>query len=156
LPIQTYVHHFYQHKQTNTPTTYNVYLKKFVYHSSHYYLEPLPPTSLGPKSSTVDVNLFGTFSSDTILEMPVPLSPVVPPECKPNSPLFKISSKAINVDSPDFAEAFYPKACVVTKPSKNSYVITGPPNLFTTKELHAWAKDTLPDVEKQSLFEING
>jgi hypothetical protein len=72
-------------------------------------------------------------------------------------PLFKISSKAIDVDSPAFAEAFYPKACVVTDdPSKNPYVITGPPELFTTKELHAWAKDTLPDVVKQLLFDING
>jgi hypothetical protein len=85
----------------------------------------------------------------------VPLSPVAPPECKPNSPLFKISNKAIDVDSPDFAEAFYPKACIVTKPSKNPYIITGPPESFTTKELHAWAKDTLPEVVKQPLFDIN-
>jgi hypothetical protein len=99
----------------------------------------LPPTSLGSKSSTVDV----------------PFSSVTPPKCKPNSPLFKISSKAINVDSPDFAEAFYPKACVVTEPSENPYIITGPPELLTTKELQSWAKDTLPDVVKQPLFDIN-
>jgi hypothetical protein len=44
----------------------------------------------------------------------------------------------------------------VTEPSKNPYVITGPTESFTTKELHAWAKDTLPDVVKQPLFDING
>jgi hypothetical protein len=44
----------------------------------------------------------------------------------------------------------------VTKPSKNPYVITGPPELFVTKELHAWANNTLPDVVKQPLFDING
>jgi hypothetical protein len=30
------------------------------------------------------------------------------------------------------------------------------PESFTTKKLHAWAKDTLPDVVKQPLFDING
>jgi hypothetical protein len=44
----------------------------------------------------------------------------------------------------------------VTEPSKNPYIITGPPESFTTKELHAWAKDTLPEVVKQPLFDING
>jgi hypothetical protein len=44
----------------------------------------------------------------------------------------------------------------VTEPSKNPYVITGPPESFTTKELHAWANNTLPDVVKQPLFDING
>jgi hypothetical protein len=44
----------------------------------------------------------------------------------------------------------------MTEPSKNPYVITGPPELFTTKELHAWAENTLPDVVKQPLFDING
>jgi hypothetical protein len=63
-------------------------------------------------------------------------------------PTFKISSKPIDVDSPAFAEAFYPKACVVTEPLKNPYVIMGPPESFTTKELHAGANNTLPDVVK--------
>jgi hypothetical protein len=44
----------------------------------------------------------------------------------------------------------------VTEPSKNTYIITGPPKSFTTKELHAWAIDTLPEVVKQPLFKING
>jgi hypothetical protein len=44
----------------------------------------------------------------------------------------------------------------VTEPSKNPYFITGPPESFTTKELHAWAKDTFPDVVKRPLFNING
>jgi hypothetical protein len=35
-------------------------------------------------------------------------------------------------------------------------VITGPPESFTTKELHAWAESTLPDVVKQPLFDIKG
>jgi hypothetical protein len=67
-----------------------------------------------------------------------------------------LKSKPIGVDSPAFAEAFYPKACVVTEPSENPYVITGPPESFTTKELHAWANNTFPDVVKQPLFDING
>jgi hypothetical protein len=44
----------------------------------------------------------------------------------------------------------------VTEPSKKPYVITGPPESFTTKELHAWAENTLPEVVKQPLLNING
>ena len=61
-----------------------------------------------------------------------------------------------DVDSPEYAEEFYPKACIVSEPSKNPYIITGPPDTFTSKQLQAWAEKTLPDVVKQPLFDING
>jgi hypothetical protein len=119
------------------------------------FIEPLLPTSLGPKASTIDVNLFRTFTNTTVLDETMPISPVVSPECKPNSPLFKIMSMAINVDSSTFADEFYPKACVVSEPSKNPYIITGPQDSFTSKGVQAWAEKTLPDVVKQPLFDIN-
>jgi hypothetical protein len=120
------------------------------------FIEPLLPTSLGPKASTIDVNLFRNFTNTIILDETMPISPVASPECKPNSPLFKITSMAIDVDSSTFADEFYPKACVVSEPSKNPYIITGPPDSFTSKELQAWSEKTLPDVVKQPLFDING
>ena len=85
-----------------------------------------------------------------------PLRPAMPIDCAPNSPLFNITSKAIDIETLSFTEEFYPKADAVVEPSKNPYIITGPPDSFTSKDLQAFAKDNLPDVVTQPLFDING
>ena len=82
---------------------------------------------------------------------------MVPLECDPRSPLFKIASKTINERSPAFTEEFLPKANVESHrhPNQSPFVNAGPPASFSTNELHNWAK-SLPEGVKQPLFDING
>ena len=82
---------------------------------------------------------------------------MVPLECDPSSPLFKIASKTINERSPAFTEEFLPKANVESHrhPNQSPFVNAGPPASFSTNELHNWAK-SLPEGVKQPLFDING
>ena len=90
------------------------------------------------------------------IETSVPIPPLLPTECSSTSPLFNIASKASKVVSPIFTDEFYPKTDLVAKPTEKPFLLTGPPDSFTSKELQAYAKRDLPEFVKQPLFDTNG